>query len=77
MYDAPAMQALLNKEQGARTTAARLGLVRAAQALGAKDVPTIPYWQGSMVAVAKTSVQGIDATLDPTFIMRFWTLTKS
>jgi peptide/nickel transport system substrate-binding protein len=76
-YTTPAMEALLTKEQGAKNNAARLGFVRQAQALAAKDVPTIPYWQGTMIAVSKTSVQGIDATLDPTYIMRFWNLTKS
>jgi hypothetical protein len=37
----------------------------------------IPYWQGTMVAVAHNNVHGIDGTLDPSFIMRFWQLSKS
>jgi peptide/nickel transport system substrate-binding protein len=76
-YTTPKMESLLKKEKGAKSNAARLGFVRQAQALAAKGLPTIPYWQGAMIAVAKSSVQGIDATLDPTYIMRFWTLTKS
>jgi len=71
------MDAILKKEQAAKTSGQRLVFVKQAQALAAKDAPIIPYWQGTMVAVAKNNIQGIDATLDPSFIMRFWTLSKS
>jgi hypothetical protein len=30
-----------------------------------------------MVAVARDNVHGIDETLDPTYIMRFWLISKS
>jgi hypothetical protein len=30
-----------------------------------------------MISVSSKDVQGIDDTLDPTFIMRFWLLSKS
>jgi hypothetical protein len=30
-----------------------------------------------MIAVSHPNVQGIQQTLDPTFIMRFWLLSKS
>jgi len=71
------MDAILKNEQGAKTSAQRLAYVKQAQILAAKDVPIIPYWQGTMIAVAKNNIQGIDQTLDPSFIMRFWTLSKS
>jgi peptide/nickel transport system substrate-binding protein len=74
-YDNPKMDALMTKEQGAKGEA-RLALVQQVQKLAAKDVPIIPYWQGSMIAVSRSGVQGIDKTLDPTFIMRFWLLSK-
>jgi peptide/nickel transport system substrate-binding protein len=76
-YSSPVMTALLKKEAGAKTTSKRLGYIRQAQTLAAKDVPVIPYWQGTMVAVAHNNVHGIDGTLDPSFIMRFWQLSKS
>jgi peptide/nickel transport system substrate-binding protein len=76
-YSSKAMDAILTKEKASRTTAQRMGYVRQAQMLAAKDVPIIPYFQASMIAVAHKSVHGIPATLDPAFIMRFWTLTKS
>jgi peptide/nickel transport system substrate-binding protein len=75
-YSSKQMDALEIKEQSAKTTAARLAIVRQMQMLAAKDVPIIPYWQGSMIAVSHNDVKGIDKTLDPTFIMRFWLLSK-
>jgi peptide/nickel transport system substrate-binding protein len=76
-YSNKAMDAILKREQGARTLGARLAAVRQAQVLAAKDAPIIPYWQGAMLAVAHTNVHGIPSTLDPTYIMRFWLLSKS
>jgi peptide/nickel transport system substrate-binding protein len=76
-YKNPKMDALLKKEQGTKSLPARLAIVKQAQALAAQDVPIIPYWQGAMIAVSKTSVHGVDTTLDPTFIMRFYLISKS
>jgi peptide/nickel transport system substrate-binding protein len=75
-YDNPKMDALMVKEQGEKSIEKRLSIVKQAQTLAAKDVPIIPYWQGSMIAVSKSGVKGIDKTLDPTFIMRFWLISK-
>jgi peptide/nickel transport system substrate-binding protein len=75
-YDNPKMDALAIKEQGTKSTEARLAIVKQMQTLAAKDVPIIPYWQGSMIAVSQNGVKGIDKTLDPTFIMRFWMISK-
>jgi hypothetical protein len=30
-----------------------------------------------MLAVGRSNIQGIQGTLDPTYLMRFWELTKS
>ncbi|MGH7056328.1 MAG: ABC transporter substrate-binding protein [Acetobacteraceae bacterium] len=76
-YSNPKMDAILSKEEAARTTKARLGYVEQAQKLAAKDVPIVPYFQAAMIAVARDDVHGIKQTLDTTFIMRFWLLTKS
>jgi peptide/nickel transport system substrate-binding protein len=75
-YSSPTMDALLAKQAGA-TGAKRAALLQQAQVLAAKDVPVIPYWQGLMIAVSHPNVHGIDSTLDATFIMRFWLLSKS
>jgi peptide/nickel transport system substrate-binding protein len=76
-YNNPKMNALIKKEYGAKSTAARLAVLRAAQVLAAKDVPIIPYWQGKMIAVSRSNVRGIDGTLDAAFNMRYWQISKS
>lgn len=76
-YDSKAMDDLLTKEQAAKTDSERLDIVKQAQELAAKDVPIIPYFQQSMVAVSRKNVHGIKGTLDTTFLMRFWMLSKS
>jgi peptide/nickel transport system substrate-binding protein len=76
-YSSPKMDALLNKEKAASVPAQRYALLRQIQALAAKDVPIIPYWQGKMVAVGRSNVKGITSTLDAAYQMRFWLLSKS
>jgi peptide/nickel transport system substrate-binding protein len=76
-YKSAQMDSILTREQAAKDPGARQDLIRQAQTLSAKDVPIIPYWQGNMVAVSRDNVNGIDSTLDPTFIMRFWLISKS
>ena len=76
-YSDPKMDAILAKEKAARTTEERMKSVQEAQVLAAKDVPIIPYWQGAMIAVSRTDVHGVQGTLGPSFIMRFWLLSKS
>ncbi|HEX7390984.1 MAG TPA: ABC transporter substrate-binding protein, partial [Acidiphilium sp.] len=76
-YSSPEMDAILAKEKAAPTTAERMKYIGEAQALAAKDVPIIPYFQGSMVVVARDNVHGIKQTLDPTYWLRFWLISKS
>ena len=76
-YKSAKMDNLIKLELAAKTTAKRLAVVRLIQALAAKDVPIVPYWQAKMIAVGSTDVRGIPSTLDAAFIMRFWKLSKS
>jgi peptide/nickel transport system substrate-binding protein len=76
-YSNPRMTRLLTQEQAARTTAQRVRIIRQIQLLAAQDVPIIPYWQGNMIAPARTNVRGVPTTLDAAFIMRYWKLSKS
>lgn len=76
-YSDPKMDKLLSEEQTAKTHEERMSYVKQAQELAAKDVPIIPYYQGSMIAVANKDVHGIKSTLDTAFVMRFWMLSKS
>jgi peptide/nickel transport system substrate-binding protein len=43
----------------------------------AEDVPLIPSWNGQNVAVATDKMSGVEETLDPTYIFRFWGISKS
>ena len=76
-YNSPAMEALIKKELGSKTLPQRIKVIKQIQLLAARDVPIIPYWQQSMIAVGRSNVRGIPATLDPTVLMRFWQLSKS
>jgi peptide/nickel transport system substrate-binding protein len=76
-YNSPKMEALIKKELGSKTLAQRIRVLKQIQLLAAKDVPIVPYWQQSMIAVGRNNVRGIPATLDPTVILRFWQLSKS
>jgi peptide/nickel transport system substrate-binding protein len=75
-YSSKTMNRLIKAEYAARTTPARLAVIKAAQAQAAKEVPIIPYWQGKMIAVSRNNVKGIDSTLDAAFLMRFWLISK-
>jgi peptide/nickel transport system substrate-binding protein len=71
------MNKLIAKERAAPTTKLRLTYLAAMQTLAAQTLPTIPYWQGNMIAVGRKNVNGIDSTLDATYYMRFWQISKS
>ena len=76
-YSSKKMDGLIAKERAAKTDASRYSYLKQMQQLGAKDLPTIPYWQGNMIAVSKSNVQGINSTLDAAYYMRFWLISKS
>lgn len=46
------------------------------QKLIAKDIPVIPVWTGKSIAVTGKDVHGVEKTLDPTYILRFWMISK-
>ena len=47
------------------------------QDIEANDVPFIPSWVGQNTAVYGSGMQGVEDTLDPSFIFRFWLVSKS
>ena len=50
---------------------------RFVQDIAAKDVPFIPSWVGQNTAVYGQGMSGVEDTLDPSFIFRFWLVTKA
>ena len=68
---------LLDQELGETDEAARNEQIGQLQDIAAEDVPLIPSWVGENVAVASTSMEGVEETLDPTYIFRFWMISKN
>jgi len=76
-YSNPEVNKLLDKEIGETDKAAREDEIGQLQDIVAEDVPLIPSWNGQNVAVANSSMQGVEDTLDPTYIFRFWMISKN
>jgi peptide/nickel transport system substrate-binding protein len=68
---------LVAKEQGSSDQATRQKIFGQLQDIAAKDVPFIPSWVGQNTAVYGKGMSGVESTLDPSFIFRFWLVTKA
>ena len=76
-YKSTKMDNLIKASLGAKTESRRFAIYRQIQSLAAADAPIIPYWQANMIAVGRSNVRGIPTTLDASFIMRYWKISKS
>jgi peptide/nickel transport system substrate-binding protein len=76
-YKNPQANKLVAKEQGSSDQAKRQKIFGQLQDIAAKDVPFIPSWVGQNTAVYGKGMSGVESTLDPSFIFRFWLVTKS
>jgi peptide/nickel transport system substrate-binding protein len=76
-YKNPQANALVAAEQGSTSTATRLADFKKLQDIAAKDVPFIPSWVGNNTAVYRAGINGVKETLDPAYIFRLWTISKS
>ncbi len=76
-YSSDEANKLLDQEVGETDEAARAEEIGALQDLTAEDVPLIPSWNGLNVAVANSAMEGVEETLDPTYIFRFWLISKN
>ena len=59
-YDNPAIDALITQEEGESDATKRTSEIDQIQTLAAKDVPTIPVWQGNQVAATGLTVAGVE-----------------
>ena len=75
-YSDPQVNKMLDSELAETDEAAREDILMKLQDQVAEDVPLIPSWNGQNVAVANSSMQGVLDTLDPTYIFRFWMISK-
>jgi peptide/nickel transport system substrate-binding protein len=76
-YDNPEMQKLLGEEKASTDDNTREAAFAKIQQIGAEDVPTIPIWEADQVGAQRDGVEGLEDTFDPSFIFRFWLLSKS
>jgi peptide/nickel transport system substrate-binding protein len=76
-YSNPEMEKALAEEKANADEATREAAFAKIQEIGAEDAPTIPYIEISQVAIGRDGVEGIQDTLDPSYIFRFWLISKS
>jgi peptide/nickel transport system substrate-binding protein len=75
-YSNPQVNKLLDQELAETDAAKREEIIGQLQDITAEDVPLIPSWNGQNVAVATKNMEGVEETLDPTYIFRFWMISK-
>ncbi len=68
---------LVTEEQGTDDQAQREEIFGQLQDIAATDVPMIPSWVGKNVGVYGADMEGVEDTLDPAFIFRFWLVSKN
>jgi peptide/nickel transport system substrate-binding protein len=71
------MAKLLAEEKASTDDETREAAFAKIQQIGAEDVPTIPIWEADQVGAQRDGVEGLEDTFDPSFIFRFWLLSKS
>jgi len=76
-YKNPEANQLVADEQGTSDQAKRQAIFGQLQDITARDVPFIPSWVGQNVGVYGAGMKGVEDTLDPSFIFRFWLVSKN
>jgi peptide/nickel transport system substrate-binding protein len=75
-YDNPQVDQLVQQEGTTTDPTQRAAVIGQIQDLEAKDLSTVPYLQGSQLAVVGKDVTGVDTTLDPSFKFRYGVIAK-
>ena len=76
-YKNPEAEKLIAEEQGTDDAATREEAFGKLQDIAATDVPFIPSWVGTNIGVYGEGIEGVEDTLDPAFIFRFWLVSKT
>jgi peptide/nickel transport system substrate-binding protein len=76
-YSNEEVNTLLDAELAETDAAAREEQIGQLQDIVAEDVPLIPSWNGQNVAITNGDITGVEETLDPTYIFRFWGISKA
>ena len=75
-YSNPTVNDLIQREVVEQDKDVRKQLIEQVQTEEAKDLATVPYLQGSQIAVVGKDVNGAEDTLDPSFKFRYGVLSK-
>ncbi len=75
-YDNPTVNDMILKQAVTVDKAERTKLIGEIQDAVAKDLSTVPYLQGSQIAVVASDISGTEDTLDGAFKFRYGALTK-
>ena len=76
-YSNPEANKLVAEEQGTDDQAEREEVFGQLQDIAPTDVPFIPSWVGQNIGVYGAGMEGVEDTLDPAFIFRFWLVSKN
>ena len=76
-YTNASVDKLIADEKGSTDAAKRTVDFKKIQSSSVADVPVLPIWQGKQIAVTHGTIGGLQQTLLPDYIFRFWVLSKS
>lgn len=76
-YSNPEVDDLLAQERASTDPAEREAIFEQIQTIGAQEVPMIPLWQATQLAVVQQNIIGVQETLDPSYQFRYWLVGKS
>ncbi|GAB2616792.1 ABC transporter substrate-binding protein [Streptomyces capparidis] len=75
-YKNETLNKALDKELGSDDKKVRNDAFAEVQKITAEDVPVLPIWQGKQSGVVRDGVTGVEQTFDPSYIFRFWLISK-
>lgn len=76
-YSNAQIDKLIADEKGSTDAAKRTADFEQIQKLSVADDPVLPIWQGKQIALTHGTINGLQDTLKPDYIFRFWVLSKS
>ena len=68
---------LIAKQRASEDQGERMKAFKEIQRLTAEDVPIIPVFQAKQIAVIRDHITGIEKTLDPSYVFRYWHIGKT
>jgi peptide/nickel transport system substrate-binding protein len=74
-YSNQQVNQLVDHEQATDDQAVRVSDFRKLQQITAEDVPMIPSWVGPNTGFAVPGIEGMEETLDPSYIFRLWLIS--